>query len=428
MASTINASTSSGLVSTADTSGVLQLQTADTTAVSIDASQAVTFSAGTANGVSYLNGSKVLTTGSALTFDSSDRLIVGAGSAAIGSRMEVTTTSAGQSIGIRGRASDAIGILSWHANASATEYARILSDNTSVLIFGTGSSGTERMRLDASGNLGVGTSSPICRVDAREANRTNSTNITNVGIYTTNNPTIDYGGTIAFGGRFDSGSSSPAPFGSIRGAKENSIDTNYNGYLAFQTIKNSDVLTERMRLDSSGNLLVGTTSGSFSQVVGTGSYVFGLYQTTANGNVLNIDGNYSSGTQNLIVFSTSGAYRGAVTYNGTSVQYTTASDYRLKENVRPMQNALAKVAALKPVTYTLKENGGAGEGFIAHELQAIVPDCVTGEKDAVDADGNPQYQGIDTSFLVATLTAAIQEQQALIQSLTDRIAQLENKL
>jgi hypothetical protein len=55
-----------------------------------------------------------------------------------------------------------------------------------------------------------------------------------------------------------------------------------------------------------------------------------------------------------------------------------------------------------------------------------VPECVTGEKDAVDADGNPQYQGIDTSFLVATLTAAIQEQQAIITSLTERIAALEN--
>jgi hypothetical protein len=72
-------------------------------------------------------------------------------------------------------------------------------------------------------------------------------------------------------------------------------------------------------------------------------------------------------------------------------------------------------------------DGSAGEGFIAHELQEVVENCVTGEKDAVNEDGSPKYQGIDTSFLVATLTAAIQEQQALITTLTDRITALENK-
>jgi hypothetical protein len=92
-----------------------------------------------------------------------------------------------------------------------------------------------------------------------------------------------------------------------------------------------------------------------------------------------------------------------------------------------MTGALAKVAALKPVTYTWKVDGSAGEGFIAHELQEVIPGAVTGEKDAVDAEGNPQYQGIDTSFLVATLTAAIQEQQAIIESLTARIEALENQ-
>ena len=92
-----------------------------------------------------------------------------------------------------------------------------------------------------------------------------------------------------------------------------------------------------------------------------------------------------------------------------------------------MQNALDVVAQLNPVTYTWKTDGSDGQGFIAHELQAVVPDCVTGEKDAVDADGNPVYQGIDTSFLVATLTAAIQEQQAIITMLTARIEALEAK-
>jgi hypothetical protein len=72
-------------------------------------------------------------------------------------------------------------------------------------------------------------------------------------------------------------------------------------------------------------------------------------------------------------------------------------------------------------------NGTDGQGFIAHELQEVCPEAVNGEKDAVDAEGNPVYQGIDTSFLVATLTAAIQEQQALITDLTTRLAALEAK-
>ena len=103
-----------------------------------------------------------------------------------------------------------------------------------------------------------------------------------------------------------------------------------------------------------------------------------------------------------------------------------------------MTGALEKVSQLKPVTYTWKSNNSEGQGFIAHELQEVVPDAVQGEKDATetvevkDENGNvtgtevrPVYQGIDTSFLVATLTAAIQEQQALITALTTRITALE---
>jgi hypothetical protein len=92
-----------------------------------------------------------------------------------------------------------------------------------------------------------------------------------------------------------------------------------------------------------------------------------------------------------------------------------------------MTGALQKVAQLKPCTYTWKVNGFEGQGFIAHELQEVVPDCVTGEKDAVDADGNPVYQGVDTSFLVATLTAALQEAHGLIKDLQSRVIALEAK-
>jgi hypothetical protein len=98
-----------------------------------------------------------------------------------------------------------------------------------------------------------------------------------------------------------------------------------------------------------------------------------------------------------------------------------------------MTGALSKVAQLNPVTYDWKA-GGSSQGFIAHELQAVVPDCVVGDKDAVetytDEDGNEQTrikpQGIDTSFLVATLTAAIQELKATVDAQTARIAALEN--
>lgn len=103
---------------------------------------------------------------------------------------------------------------------------------------------------------------------------------------------------------------------------------------------------------------------------------------------------------------------GSITTNATTTAYVTSSDYRLKKDVQPMENALAIVDKLKPVLYTWKTDGSKGQGFIAHELQEVMPECVIGEKDALDENGNPKYQGIDTSFLVATLTAAIQELKA----------------
>ena len=109
-----------------------------------------------------------------------------------------------------------------------------------------------------------------------------------------------------------------------------------------------------------------------------------------------------------------GSFIGDIAQNGTTaVSYNTTSDYRLKENVQPLSGALARVASLKPCTYTWKSAPDEiGEGFIAHELAEVCPQAVTGQKDAVDADGNAKYQSIDTSFLVATLTAAIQELKA----------------
>jgi hypothetical protein len=121
---------------------------------------------------------------------------------------------------------------------------------------------------------------------------------------------------------------------------------------------------------------------------------------------------------------------GRIATAGSATSYLTSSDYRLKDSVAPMTGALEKVLALKPCTYKWKSDGSAGQGFIAHELQAVVPDCVTGEKDAVETVDDfddqgvkigtkqvPNYQGVDTSFLVATLVSAIQELKAEIDAL-----------
>jgi len=189
---------------------------------------------------------------------------------------------------------------------------------------------------------------------------------------------------------------------------------------AADTIAFTEGGVESMRI-SSGNLLLGQTTNGASAKIGilTGNGSNGISVTNTSGTAL----------YNAMVFYVNGSTytnTGAIAVSGSSTAYNTSSDYRLKEDIAPMTGALAKVALLKPCTYKWKVNGLDGQGFIAHELAEVVLGCVTGKKDAVDAEGKPQYQGIDTSFLVATLTAAIQEQQALITSLTARITALES--
>jgi hypothetical protein len=198
-------------------------------------------------------------------------------------------------------------------------------------------------------------------------------------------------------------------------------DTNTGIFFpAADTIAFAEGGAEAMRINSSGNLLIGATS--FAGAAGriSISYVSGSYGLKIATTV--------SGSSNSVQFISSADNEvGTIGVNNTNTSYNTSSDYRLKDNVVPMIGALATVAQLKPVTYKWKIDGSDGQGFIAHELQSVVPDCVTGEKDAVDAEGNPKYQGIDTSFLVATLTAAIQEQQTIINDLKARVETLEAK-
>lgn len=120
----------------------------------------------------------------------------------------------------------------------------------------------------------------------------------------------------------------------------------------------------------------------------------------------------SSGVSNTCIpinfNSNFGVSVGQITVGATTT-YGTTSDHRLKQNVAPMQGRLAQIMQLRPVTYNWKFDNSPGEGFIAHELAEVCPYAVVGEKDAVDENGNIKPQNIDTSFLIGTLVAAIQE-------------------
>jgi hypothetical protein len=173
--------------------------------------------------------------------------------------------------------------------------------------------------------------------------------------------------------------------------------------------------TTAMTLDTSGNLLVGTTNTVIWNTTNTGVVIGGssasAIQVSRSGDA-SLLLNRTSSDGDIAIFARQGAAVGGISVNTSSTSFNTSSDYRLKENIVPMTGALATVAQLKPVTYKWKSNGSDGQGFIAHELAEVMPDCVTGEKDGLDKDGNPKYQGVDTSFLVATLVSAIQELKA----------------
>jgi hypothetical protein len=264
------------------------------------------------------------------------------------------------------------------------------------------------MRVDSAGNVGIGTSSPRTTLDVAVAA-----------------PNAVYaGGTGTFSLRLGHNNTSA----SITSINAGTAYTNIN-IESLNTIfsTGSSSLTERARIDSSGNLLVGTTSsiGGTIQVRFNGQTANGIHLQTTFA---------STGTDFIRFLNSAGNTCGEIEQNGTTtVAYLTSSDYRLKENIQPMTGALEKVAALKPVTYKWKVDGSDGQGFIAHELQEVCPDAVSGEKDGVETytdeagfeQTRPKYQGIDTSFLVATLTAAIKEQQAIINELKADVALLK---
>jgi hypothetical protein len=190
--------------------------------------------------------------------------------------------------------------------------------------------------------------------------------------------------------------------------------------------------SERMRIDSSGNLLVGQTSSGVGQrfsVTSTGTWNSFLY--IPNGQqgigITNTSGTSSYTAMTYYNNGTTYSFCGSITVSGTTTAFNTSSDYRMKENVVPITTGLATIGALKPISYDWISTKERGEGFLAHELQEIVPLAVTGDKDAVDEDGKMKPQSVDYSKIVVHLVAAIQELSAKNDALEARLAALEAK-
>jgi hypothetical protein len=132
-------------------------------------------------------------------------------------------------------------------------------------------------------------------------------------------------------------------------------------------------------------------------------------------------------TTHLITFSSGTTARGSISVSGTTVTYATGSDYRLKENVEPISDAIERLMLLKPSRFNFIEfPEKVVDGFLAHEAQEVVPESVTGNKDQTNEDGSPAYQGIDQGKLVPLLTAALQEAISKIEALETRLEALEN--
>jgi hypothetical protein len=301
---------------------------------------------------------------------------------------------------------------------NGTNYAYLFSNASNTvlssvqnlpLLFNTNN--TERARIDSSGNLGLGvTPSAWGQSGTVAALQIKSTSLAASG-------TNAYWGSNWYGGGFDKYIATATASASLLVQTGGAFLFNTAGAPTAHTAGDPISFTQAMTLDASGNLLVGATTRSADLVT--------FASAGATANQLGIRSTDDLSGNSFIVFRDSaGSGIGSVTRVTTTnaVVYNTTSDYRLKTVTGSVTGQGSRIDALKPVDYLWKEGNQQARGFLAHEFQTVYPNSVTGDKDAVDADGNPKYQAMQaaTSEVIADLVAEI-------QSLRIRIAQLEAK-
>jgi hypothetical protein len=270
---------------------------------------------------------------------------------------------------------------------------------------------SERMRITSGGNVGIGTTSPGAPLAFADSLATKiQFNGSNANGYTIGLTSAVSGGDAMM--KLTAGSGSA-------------------GEIAFANT------STRMFITSGGTVYINTTSNPLSNatpqlgiIAAASTDAVSIKHNQNGNNIVNI---WQTGTSSAaaIVFYKGDSQGGGVgniniTTSGTT--YNSTSDYRLKENIIPLQNGIDRLMQLKPSKFNWIETGHESEGFIAHELQEIFPDAVTGEKDAVySSTGNIKPQSVDYGRITPLLVKALQEQQAQIQTLTARLQELENK-
>jgi len=316
-----------------------------------------------------------------MRIDSSGRLLLGTTTEGYVSADDLTIASTGSTgMTIRSGTSSYGSIFFSDAVSGSGEYAGAFEYNHAANSLGFYTNSAQRMLIDSSGNVGIGTTSPTHELTVHNASNT-------AGTIEANRFSVrdNYGNVSGLGNGFVS----PAA-----------------NTLAFAT--NS---TERMRIDSSGSVFIGCTSNPVS---GTGGVAF---LAESSGRRTLIASSTTSSNVPVAIFSNSNGQVGSIATSGTSTSYNTSSDYRLKENVVDIADGITRVKQLSPRRFNfIADADTTVDGFLAHEAQTVVPEAVTGEKDGED------MQGIDQSKLVPLLTAALKEAIGEIETLKQRLS------